>query len=461
MKQLQKSDLIDGEIYYQNYFNYIFKYNKTTSDKDRGNDGIGMDNKSYYKNWSANKFYSTMREATPQEKHWLETSIKEGFFIRYEEAMKSFIPEYVEVLDTECEINCNISSGRIYKCCKDNSSHYHFSFLLDGKYKIGFHENQLNQFLKPSTKEAYDAQFVVKEPEFVLPEKWCVKGNEQEVIDYSNKYGGYPNYRISNILYHHYPPYMNKCTTLHKIEVGYTEITFEQFKKYVMNQKNKDDILITKEGKYIGAKCSEGGIYKIGDKITPFNKKSANYGKPFIIRGFKWNKSKTEICAITDIHSPNGIRLSQLELYTELKKELSLLEQAKLRYPIGSTIYSALDPKEKYKAIVHGIIKKDDNIYCLNLDNDAECHLYNGGIWAEIVEDFVLPEKWCVEVTVENNTFINSVRDRSCRPNTFITSSLINNEIKNSWWSIPSARYYNFREITLEQFKKYVLNEKV
>ena len=29
--------------------------------------------------------------------------------------------------------------------------------------------------LQPSTKEAYDAQFVVKEPEFVLPEKWCVK----------------------------------------------------------------------------------------------------------------------------------------------------------------------------------------------------------------------------------------------------------------------------------------------
>lgn len=34
--------------------------------------------------------------------------------------------------------------------------------------------NWIPKFFKPSTKEAYDAQFVVKEPEFVLPELWHI-----------------------------------------------------------------------------------------------------------------------------------------------------------------------------------------------------------------------------------------------------------------------------------------------
>ena len=50
--------------------------------------------------------YNNMRLATPEEKHWLNTCIQANKFITFEEAMKTFIPEYVEWID-------NIGSGNL------------------------------------------------------------------------------------------------------------------------------------------------------------------------------------------------------------------------------------------------------------------------------------------------------------------------------------------------------------
>ena len=71
----------------------------------------------------------------------------------------------------------------------------------------------------------------------------------------------------------------------------------------------------------------------------------------------------------------------------------------------------------------------------------------------KIVDDFVLPEKWCVEVNPKNQNFISSVRDRSCF-SAFITSNLILPDVKNSWYCYHDAKKRGFTEITFEQFKK-------
>lgn len=333
MKQLQKSDLKLGEIYW--FVGSTIKFlNKISS--------INIDEYDcflYNTTYSAEKGKNlsipvNILEATPEEKHWLETCIKADQFVPYEEAMKTFIPEYVEVLDNGCAINNNVIIGKIYKTYKNFSHIYDICILLDNKYRIGFYRDQLKRYLKPSTKEAYDAQF--KEPEKEKPKVVLEKPKDKVLAHFIQ----------------------SDITLIHSVE------------------------------------CSEGGVYRIGDKITVFDKYSPNKGKVFTIKSFRWSNDKSKICAVTELHTPNGIGLDKIELYVE--------------------------PKVKVK------------------------------------DEFVLPEKWCVKVNSENQNFISSVRDRSCSF-TFITSDLILPDVKNSWWCNMEAKSKGFTEITLEQFKQYVL----
>ena len=82
------------------------------------------------------------------------------------------------------------------------------------------------------------------ETEFILPEKWAVKNNGyEELSNYANKYGAYPPYTNSEDSYFNFPVYDGK-TTSWRIFPGYTEITFEQFKKYVLNMEDKTKPII-------------------------------------------------------------------------------------------------------------------------------------------------------------------------------------------------------------------------
>lgn len=75
------------------------------------------------------------------------------------------------------------------------------------------------------------------EEEFELPEKWCTRIDKQKVVDYCNVHGLYPPYKIieDGTTYAHFPGW-NDCTTCNGIKSGYTEITYSQFIKYVLNK---------------------------------------------------------------------------------------------------------------------------------------------------------------------------------------------------------------------------------
>jgi|688.fasta_scaffold61079_2 hypothetical protein len=288
MKQLQKEDLIEGEIYKAFTFNnnkYIFKKTNHLTDCDNINSYLNIFHK---KTGNFNYNIASFTEITPEEKHWLEECIKIDKFVSYEDAMKTF------------------------------------------------------------------------EPEFVLPEKWCVKNTNEKISEFFNsklKWNSKCYSHISNKNKYLHSMDSNRNNVINStiyanvahdcIIKNYTEITFEQFKKYVLKEEvmetPKDKVLETshKNNKFIKkVECSEGGIYKLGDKITVFTKDSPNKGKIFTIKGFRWNNAKTNLCAITELHTPNGIGLDKIELYIEPKKELSLLEQAKLRYPVNTRYYA-------------------------------------------------------------------------------------------------------------------------
>lgn len=538
MKKLQKSDLKLGEIYW--FVGDAVKFLNKISNVDIDCYTNYLYNNTYYAGIGENlRNPQNISEATPEEKHWLETCIKADQFVSYEEAMKTFIPEYVECISLTYPDMKDINFGEIGRIYKVSNYNYSISDMKINEHILSVGKERF----KPSTKEAYDAQFVVKEPEFVLPEKWAIiitNKNKDIVNKYRksifNNSNISCNLNVNNVhlsdrydgTYYHYNKYYFKEHT------HCEEITTEQFKQYVLKENTttiekpkvvfeepKDKVLRAYHSGIVTVECAEGGIYKIGDKITVFTHNSPNKGKVFTIEKFRWSKDKSKICAITEIHKPNGIGLNLIELYVEpkvkvthnfkigdkisivydtiagsgvfiieniegnrliinnetgtlhnmhksvlaknaklveAKQELSLLEQAKLKYPIGTKIIS---PTSKSTHIIKGDIRyghQNSSVYNYIFGNDGGCTLYNSNTnqWAEIVDDFVLPEKWCVQVNPENQNFIKSVRDRSCSF-TFITSDLILPDVKNSWYCYDDAKKRGFTEITLEQFKKHVL----
>lgn len=92
---------------------------------------------------------------------------------------------------------------------------------------------------------AIDKLAPVQIEEFVLPEKWCVRGNNQKEYDLISKYvrknGGShytkkENFPLAHIPYFTGNTYETSNFKESPISRGYTEITFEQFKKYVLSQ---------------------------------------------------------------------------------------------------------------------------------------------------------------------------------------------------------------------------------
>ncbi len=152
-----------------------------------------------------------------------------------------------------------------------------------------------------------------------------------------------------------------------------------------------------------------------------------------------------------------------------------LLEKAKKDYPIG-TVHAGSTGKGKFKVTSNDFIFAGDNIYS-GKDSGCIYGLYSG--WAKIIsKPFVLPEKWCIRRTYENNIVINSYYNKhysKCNEygagsgymyseNILKDSSLTyhgysdtNSKLLNK----VDFKHENYIEITFEQFKQYVLKENI
>jgi len=85
---------------------------------------------------------------------------------------------------------------------------------------------------------------------FVLPKKWCVQCTEEtaesiyqwldEHKEISNTTVYFPKLQLADKkMKVHYPPYKTNHQ-FDTVKPGYTEITYDQFKKYVLNKQQQD-----------------------------------------------------------------------------------------------------------------------------------------------------------------------------------------------------------------------------
>jgi hypothetical protein len=74
---------------------------------------------------------------------------------------------------------------------------------------------------------------------FVLPEKWCIKMSNQDVVDYCNEHGANAPYFLSDANYAHFPSPDGYCTTYLYVVNEYTLITLEQFQEHILKNKTK------------------------------------------------------------------------------------------------------------------------------------------------------------------------------------------------------------------------------
>ena len=170
-----------------------------------------------------------------------------------------------------------------YSYCTDYSGFITFDFTVPYvRPSLPLTEITFEQFKKYVLKEE-------DKKEFVLPEKWCVKRTSEnyEVInDYFNKGCNINTYEAKNA-YMHYPNhrtnvgFLNGNHSASNVYSGYTEITFEQFKQYVLKttpvMDNKRKLTIQNYRKIYNVACPKwktklqdmyGKEFAISDEIT-------------------------------------------------------------------------------------------------------------------------------------------------------------------------------------------------
>ena len=314
MEYIKKEELIIGEVYTHKNGN-ICRCDQITNMHIIGKHlGNNRDEFRQPPKNPGNFLINRMRLATSEEKHWLNECIKLDKFITFEEAMKTFIPEYVECIEAHTN---TITVGKIYTFPNP---------IYDTGFKSGIAVlNGTIWKFKPSTKEAYDAQFVVKEPEFVLPKKWCLKITKEN-LDFcksleNNELKFHKNYSYS--IGGYYSPIPNKnCNGFINIPKNYTEITFEQFKKYVLKEEIIEEKVIEPLPQFkvietietiTKVENNEGNQFFIGDIVI------SDSGFVQTIKSFRYNVNKDNVLATTNVC--NQISIARLEHYIEPKVE--------------------------------------------------------------------------------------------------------------------------------------------
>lgn len=308
---MNKQDLKVDDYYYAEYSHTTmpgFCIVKGTRNINRPN--LYTEDKQFYmkNNCMASQ---NIRLATPEEKHWLDKCIELNKFITKEEAMKSFIPEYVKCTNVLTLTDSNSwTLNKIYKTVPKESVDFPIKLMIINnngeKLNVNKWNTDINYYFsfKPSTKEEFEAQnkpvetmkkvtttidklrhdgnidipkgttfevieefensyqvlkptgydiqgrylflhksyFELQEPKFVLPKKYCVR-HYKAVVNHIFKLENITCGFSENLnLFSHFPKSNDKYC-FRDIQKGYTEITIEQFKKYVLKEESKQESL--------------------------------------------------------------------------------------------------------------------------------------------------------------------------------------------------------------------------
>ena len=349
-----------------------------------------------------------------------------------------------------------------------------------GSNGIGWNENSywfIKEFNNSRKKEYSWVQlkpFVMGEEEalkpkveeFKLPEKWCIKGY-QEVVDYSNKHGANKGfYALDVSLYHHYPPFNGRITSTSKHKPGYTEITLEQFKKYVLKEEEKPKEthnLIPGSWYEITDEYGEKWVFKFKEFNEPDELDHTLAGTPD--DGFTddesflyGNPKDCKPANMEEVYSlfPTEKPIPDLELMPEGFEPPTnmeqLLEEAKRKYPIGTRYKCALTDSE------YTVEKPNFSIYNSNTIHTeyGRGTLYYNGKWAEIIstseaEEVLVFGKYKIgDIVVSLTTMGNSRKEGDL-------FKVLPNSSKSIYYApkTSSSRPQDWRKATKEEEEAY------
>lgn len=177
--------------------------------------------------------------------------------------------------------------------------------------------------------------------EFVLPEKWCIIKNKIEICNWFNiSKGRTSSFSLNsrNDTYIHFPP-TGGANVHNTIQSGYTEITFEQFKKYVLKEDFKEQV------KEIEMRFEVGKWYKFkidsGTYICRFNKLD---GDIFITdtghiynRTYRQDSSKGRILDINQDKNFKEVPLEEIQQYLP-EGHVDKVVKFKYKFNIGDKV---------------------------------------------------------------------------------------------------------------------------
>lgn len=350
--------------------------------------------------WYYSDIDRTFKEATPEEKQWLNVCIAENKFVEKDYALRGY-DMYGNALKSE------VTSEEIVKATSSvelvvgnwyelhvNDERWIFKFLEFKKpnevWNTGLsatpddncvNRSKVSGYLtgklencKPADMEEVYRLFPEERPkeEFVLPEKWCIKvtNNNRDVLtkwviskpDFDNcsNYTPIRKWITSNS---GYDKSYQKWTE--DIPKSYEEITFEQFKKYVLKEEPKE--ITSYDGLKVGDVLPEKVICAWADKdynwICLFNfkptwKKSGGFIGDRYIESFK------------DIDGYISFLVSDTtEVYLKASGFKAFMEGYSIK--TGKGILDAVEPKKssEFPLITSSKVKIGDRIRIISSGN--------------------------------------------------------------------------------------------
>lgn len=400
MENLELKDLKHNEVYVTIKHNSshsnkgaIFKYDKNSKFcTDSFSYCIDLTSIKFDKANTAGFYGSTsrdvLREATLEEKQWLEACIKADEFIPKQEVNNQNLNgRYLKAL---------VDRPQFTKIKKDD-----YVKILNSTYASVKFEDECGASI--NVPNSTFGKLWELMPEGFEPDNQYIDGNWYIVTNGGNK----------------------DCVIKYKFTDKDKNISFyEGFKDkiYCWDAENADWIFVKCNlklfdiSKYLNLFPKDHSLYS---EKTPkyevgkwYKMNNCWYAKFLTIHGSGRYWRFSEEISSTSHYYPNPSNCSNWESITiELLTDLSeiqqylpdghpdkvikilyideLLAKAKRDYPIGTKILSAC-ANSNYKTTVYGIKYIDkNNIHCTGERGESSCHIYNNGKWAEIIEESV------------------------------------------------------------------------
>lgn len=387
---MKKEDLINGGYYHYDFSTgVIFKYNRGASVIEIRN-GTTL-----YRNQSWGFDCAVLRPATKDETTWLKACEKADKFVSKEEALK---PQF-EI--GKWYKGLGFGEGYIAKFNYLTAKRFYFTECISpitGYSKtnayLEIYDNviecplsEIQQYLP----DGHPDKFVNKSETSPLPEKWYLEVTKDNLSYVSSKRAwsfdiiGYIHSSLSHNI-HNYWFHNNEPLK------GYTEITLEQFKEYVVkdvtSKKVEPEIPeyveciqngnnATMHQKYCGVNVVKGTIYKVTEKSMP-NKGAQS--EAYVLEG-----GGVGYCL--------GFKPSTKEAFDAQNKPKEqsieeILEICKKKYPIDTEIKSVYGKRGVITGNYH--IFDRNNIFATS-DSKGDLILYRGST-KEYSEIISLPE---------------------------------------------------------------------